>query len=56
MAYQTSYENAIALMRSTTADGLITATALEHGLAIETRNVKDFSESGATVINPWLAI
>jgi predicted nucleic acid-binding protein len=40
----------------TTADGLITATALEHGLAIVTRNVKDFAETGATVINPWVVI
>jgi toxin FitB len=40
----------------TTADGLITATALEHDLAIVTRNVKDFAETGATVLNPWVAI
>jgi predicted nucleic acid-binding protein len=38
----------------TTADGLITTTALEHDLAIVTRNVKDFAETGATVINPWV--
>ena len=39
----------------TTADGLIAATALEHDLAIVTRNMKDFAERGATVINPWVA-
>jgi predicted nucleic acid-binding protein len=34
-------------------DGLIAATALEHGLTIVTRNVKDFSGLGAAVFNPW---
>jgi toxin FitB len=37
----------------TTADGLIAATALEHGLAIVTRNVKDFAEVGVLIVNPW---
>lgn len=37
----------------TTADGLIAATALEHDLAIVTRNVKDFAETGVTIVNPW---
>jgi predicted nucleic acid-binding protein len=36
----------------TTADGLIAATALEHGLAIGTRNVKDFAEAGVSIVNP----
>lgn len=36
-----------------TADGLIAATALEHGLTVVTRNVKDFSGLGLTVLNPW---
>lgn len=35
------------------ADGLIAATALEHGLAVVTRNVKDFENLGLTVLNPW---
>jgi predicted nucleic acid-binding protein len=35
------------------ADGLIAATAIQHGLRIYTRNVEDFRESGAMVINPW---
>ena len=39
----------------TTADGLIAATAVEHDLAIVTRNTKDFAETGATVINPWVS-
>lgn len=37
----------------TTADGLIAATALEHGLAMVTRNVKDFAETGIAIVNPW---
>jgi toxin FitB len=32
---------------------LIAATALEHGLTIVTRNEKDFSGSGGTILNPW---
>ena len=36
----------------TTADGLIAATAIEHDLAIMTRNVTDFATSGAAIINP----
>ncbi len=35
------------------ADGLIAATALVHGLTLVTRNVRDFENSGVTLINPW---
>jgi len=35
------------------ADGLIAATGIRHGLHVMTRNVSDFSETGAMVINPW---
>lgn len=35
------------------ADGLIAATAIEHGLTLATRNVKDFENLGITVFNPW---
>jgi tRNA(fMet)-specific endonuclease VapC len=35
------------------ADGLIAATALEHGLTIVTRNVRDLSGLGMSVYNPW---
>jgi predicted nucleic acid-binding protein len=36
-----------------TSDGLIAATALEHGQTVVTRNVKDFAGLGITVLNPW---
>ena len=35
------------------ADGLIAATALEHGLTLTTRNVKDFADLGMRLLNPW---
>lgn len=36
-----------------TADGLIAATAIVRGLAIATRNVDDFADCGAQIVNPW---
>ena len=38
------------------ADGLIAATALEHGLTLATRNVKDYDDIGLTIFNPWEAV
>jgi predicted nucleic acid-binding protein len=35
------------------ADGLIAATGIRHGLHVMTRNVSDFGETGAMLINPW---
>ncbi|AFU01902.1 type II toxin-antitoxin system VapC family toxin [Nocardia brasiliensis] len=35
------------------ADGLIAATALTHGLTVVTRNVKDFEDTAAIVVNPF---
>lgn len=35
------------------ADGLIAATALQHGLHVVTRNVKDFEPTGVPIVNPW---
>lgn len=36
-------------------DGLIAATAIVHDLLLVTRNVADFADIGASVINPWEA-
>jgi predicted nucleic acid-binding protein len=35
------------------ADGLIAATALEYDCTVVTRNLKDFSGLGVTLLNPW---
>lgn len=35
------------------ADGLIAATAIHHGMVVMTRNVSDFTSTGAQVVNPW---
>ncbi len=35
------------------ADGLIASTAIEHGLTLVTRNVRDFSYFGVSLWNPW---
>jgi predicted nucleic acid-binding protein len=37
-------------------DGVIAATALEHDLTIVTRNTKDFTGLGASLLNPWDAV
>ena len=37
-----------------TADGLIAAAALRHGLHVATRDTVHFEAAGALVINPWL--
>lgn len=34
-------------------DGLIAATAIVHDLIVVTRNVGDFSDTGASFIDPW---
>jgi toxin FitB len=36
------------------SDGLIAATALQHGLHLMTRNVKDFDPTHVMLINPWM--
>lgn len=36
-----------------TNDALIAATALVHELVVVTRNVRDFSGTGALLVNPW---
>ncbi len=35
-------------------DGLIGATAMEHGFTLVTRNVADFQFQGIKLINPWV--
>lgn len=35
------------------ADCYLAATAIEHGLAIVTRNTADFADCGVKVIDPW---
>ncbi|MFT3941043.1 type II toxin-antitoxin system VapC family toxin [Rhodopseudomonas sp.] len=35
------------------ADLMIAATALEHGLTVVTRNVSDFAPTGVAVVNPF---
>ncbi len=35
------------------ADGIIAATALEYGLTVATRNIKDFVGFGVPIFNPW---
>jgi len=32
---------------------MIAATALEHGLTVVTRNVRDFADVGVEILNPW---
>lgn len=36
-------------------DGYIAATAAANGFAVATRNIKDFTNTGVSVINPWSA-
>ena len=43
-----------ATLGNDSADLLIAATALEHGLAVVTRNVRHFAPCGVEVIDPFL--
>jgi toxin FitB len=36
-------------------DALIAATAAQHGLAVATRNVRDFEHLAAEVVDAWMA-
>lgn len=33
--------------------GMIASTAIEHGLTVVARNVKDFADLGVDIFNPW---
>jgi predicted nucleic acid-binding protein len=35
-------------------DTLIAATAIDHGLTLVTRNIRDVESSGAALLNPWV--
>lgn len=35
-------------------DGLLAATALTHGWALATRNIRDLADTGVELVNPWL--
>jgi toxin FitB len=34
-------------------DTLIAATAIRHGIALVTRNTRDFKSTGTELVNPW---
>jgi predicted nucleic acid-binding protein len=38
-----------------TADAVIAATALAHGMSLATRDVADFAGIGLELINPWMS-
>ena len=42
-----------AALGNNTADLMISATALEHGLTVVTRNVSDFEPTGVAIFNPF---
>jgi predicted nucleic acid-binding protein len=42
-----------AVLGSDSADLMISATALEHGLTVVTRNVSDFEPTGVATLNPF---
>lgn len=42
-----------AALGNDSADLMIAATALEHGLTVVTRNVSDFKPTGAAVVDPF---
>ncbi|KIZ38299.1 MULTISPECIES: type II toxin-antitoxin system VapC family toxin [Rhodopseudomonas] len=42
-----------AALGNDSADLMIAATALEHGLTVVTRNVSDFAPTGAAVVDPF---
>jgi toxin FitB len=43
-----------AALGNRSADLMIAATALEHGLTVVTRNVSDFEPTGVPVLDPFI--
>jgi toxin FitB len=43
----------ISSLGNDSADLMIAATALEHGLTVVTRNVSDFEPTGVAVLDPF---
>lgn len=41
--------------RRSDRDAMITATAITHGMTVVTRNISDFEQTGAELLNPWVA-
>jgi predicted nucleic acid-binding protein len=41
--------------RKSERDALIAATGLVHGMIVATRNVKDFRNTGAKLLDPWVS-
>ncbi len=37
-------------------DSIISATAIEHGVVLITRNDRDFAAAPLVVVNPWNAV
>jgi toxin FitB len=42
-----------AALGNDSADLMISATALEHGLTVVTRNISDFAPTGVAILNPF---
>jgi len=41
--------------RRSDRDAMIAATAISHGMTVVTRNISDFEQTGAELLNPWAA-
>lgn len=44
----------VAALGNDSADLMISATALEHGLTVVTRNISDFEPTGVATLNPFI--
>jgi predicted nucleic acid-binding protein len=56
-----AFDNAVALAcaglhvsdKRPERDAIIAATALHYGLTVVTRNIRDFTDTGVPLLNPW---